>query len=50
MKNELQVRKGECKVCEYEFQEYWDRIDYFDYGSQAPPDQCYSCYSERDER
>jgi len=51
MKNDTKLREGECKVCEYEFQEYWDRAEYFDYGSQIPADQCRACYSERvDER
>ena len=45
-----EVREGECKVCGYEFTEYWGQADYFDYGSQTPKDQCYSCYSERIER
>jgi len=50
MTDELKVRKGECKVCDYEFQEYWDRADYYDHGSKIPADQCRVCYSERVDR
>ena len=33
MKNDIELREGECKVCEYEFKEYWDQADYFDCNS-----------------
>ena len=51
MSDELKSRSGTCKVCEFEFQEYYSEADYYDYANKTPKDQCRSCYSERvDER